>query len=309
MNFLFIFLDGVGLGDGDPKSNPFALAEMPNLHGMLGGQRLLQTTAPYHGSRLSLVELDSCMGIEGLPQSATGQATLLTGLNVPDRIGYHYGPKPNPPVSEFLMNGNLFSKLKKKGKRVALLNAYPPRYFEGITSGRRIYSAIPMAATSADIDLMTHTDLEAGRALAADFTAQGWRDYLHFPDTPVLSHRQAGDRLTYLSAQYDFSFFEYWLSDYAGHRQNMSEAVLLLENFDQVLGGLLDTWEDDKGLALITSDHGNLEDISTRRHTYNPVPALLIGASKLRERFCDGLAMLADVAPAIERVLIGEAII
>jgi 2,3-bisphosphoglycerate-independent phosphoglycerate mutase len=88
-----------------------------------------------------------------------------------------------------------------------------------------------------------------------------------------------------ISRNHDFAFFEYWLSDYAGHRQDMSQATELLTSFDQVLGGLLNTWEDDKGLILLTSDHGNLEDLRTRRHTENPVPALLIGDSKLRQEF------------------------
>jgi bisphosphoglycerate-independent phosphoglycerate mutase (AlkP superfamily) len=54
---------------------------------------------------------------------------------------------------------------------------------------------------------------------------------------------------------------------------------------------------------MITSDHGNLEDLSTRRHTKNPVPALLIGSTYLREQFTKNLKTLTDVAPAITRQL------
>ena len=107
-----------------------------------------------------------------------------------------------------------------------------------------------------------------------------------------------GARLADLANNYDFAFFEYWLSDYAGHGQDMDDAVRLLEGFDAVLGGLLAAWEDDAGLILLTSDHGNLEDLSTRRHTGNPVPLLLVGNKKSRRLF-DGVTNLTGLAPVM----------
>ncbi len=304
MKLLFVFLDGVGLGPDDPDVNPFAGAEMPHLQALLGGRRMLAQSAPYHGARASLLALDACLSVEGLPQSATGQAAILTGQNVPALLGYHYGPKPNPPVAAFLRNGNLFNQLKQRGRRSVFLNAYPPRYFEAIHSGHRLYSAIPLAVTSAGLALKTAADLHAGQALAADFTAQGWRDVLHLADTPVITPFQAGARMTEIAAQHDLTFFEYWLSDYAGHRQEMPQALSLLATLDDVLSGILHAWQDDQGLVLITSDHGNLEDLSTRRHTRNPVPAILIGSSQLRRDFSAGLNSLADLAPAICRCIL-----
>lgn len=304
MHFLFIFLDGVGLGSDNPDVNPLAAAAMPELQRLLDGQRLLQKAAPLETRRATLLALDAALGVAGVPQSATGQAVLLTGKNVPAALGYHYGPKPNPPVAEFLLNGNLFSKLSRMGKRAAFLNAYPPRYFHAIQSGLRLYSAIPMAASSAGLHLNTAENLQAGQAISADFTAQGWRDHLGHSDIPVLTPRQAGEKLGRLAEENDFAFFEYWLSDYAGHHQKMDEALNLLDTFDQVLGGLLNAWDDANGLILITSDHGNLEDLSTRRHTLNPVPALLIGAPGLRQSFCENLHDLTGVAPAIQRFFV-----
>ena len=304
MKFLFLFLDGVGLGPNDPKTNPFALAKMPVMQNLLGEHPLVAERAPFEGSRASLVGIDACLGIDGLPQSATGQATLLSGENVPKAIGKHYGPKPNRAVSEFLRNGNLFNSLEQNGQRAAFLNAYPPGYFETIESGRRMYSAIPLAATSAGIPLRTFDDLMHGQAISADFTAQGWKEHLGLPNTPVLSPTQAGIHLANLAQAQNFAFFEYWLSDYAGHRQDMTTSCVLLETFDQVLGGLLSAWDDSKGLILITSDHGNMEDLSTRRHTYNSVPALVIGDPALRHQFTAGLIDLTDIAPAITRFLL-----
>jgi hypothetical protein len=313
MNFLFLFLDGIGLGADIPEINPLSATHMPHLQTLLDGERLVGDTAPLETASATLLSLDACLGVEGLPQSATGQATLLTGQNIPSLLGYHYGPKPNPAVAQYLRNGNLFHRTVQAGRRAALLNAYPPRYFSAIQSGRRLYSAIPMAAVSAGVDLKTADDLARGDALAADFTAHGWHHHLHLTDTPLLTPDQAGHQLGKLAQAYDFAFFDFWLSDDIGHHQLHSEAHTMLETFDQVLGGLLDTWDHDAGLILITSDHGNFEDLSTRRHTANPVPALLIGAPSLRRKFFhmsdNGCQIrfpmhdIADLAPAIRHFL------
>jgi len=295
MHVLFIFLDGVGLGVDNPNINPFARLEMPFLQSLLGGNKLLAKSAPYVGERATLLPLDAALGVNGLPQSATGQAVLLTGINVPQEIGEHYGPKPNPTVAKYLLNGNLFSQVIKNNKTAALLNAYPPRYFDGVDSGKRLYSAIPLAVTSAGLSLFDKEGYYAGHALSADFTGNGWRGMLGFPDAPIYEARDAGSKLAELAGQYDFAFFEYWASDYAGHKQDMNWAIEQFKTFDVVLSGLLDHWDDKNGLILITSDHGNMEDLSTRRHTDAKVPGLLIGSSEARAAFGSGLNDLTGV--------------
>ena len=279
-HILFLFLDGVGLGPDDPAINPFARAEMPNLSRLLDGRRLVDGAAPLHGPRASVVGIDACMGVAGMPQSGSGQAALLTGLNVPALIGGHYGPWPSAAIVNLLANGNIFRAVRRQGKTAAFLNAYPPSYFHAIESRRRVYSSIPQAVVAAGLPLPTADDLERGDAIAADFTARGWRERLALMDTPLLTEREAGERMAELAFRADFSFFEYWLSDYAGHGQDMTQALALLASVDAMLGGLLDAWNDDEGLILITSDHGNMEDLSTRGHTMNPVPAVIVGEER-----------------------------
>jgi 2,3-bisphosphoglycerate-independent phosphoglycerate mutase len=310
MNVLFIFLDGIGLGENNQGINPFANAKMPNLKTLLDGRSLFKESAPFHGEHASLVAIDPNVGVDGLPQSATGQAMLLTGINIPAELGYHYGPKPNPEVAAFLNGETLFSKCVKAGKKTALLNAYPPRYFDGIDSGKRLYSSIPLAVTNAGLPLFKEDALYAGTALSADFTGDGWRTMLGFPDAPIMDAPQAGRKLATLAKEYDFSLFEYWASDYAGHKQQMETAVGLMETFDGVLGGLLEEMVDERGkvkeelLVVVTSDHGNMEDLSTRRHTDAHVPALVIGEKPAREEFTREMADLTHIAPAIWRAVI-----
>jgi len=305
---LILFLDGVGLGPPDTNTNPFSVAEMPNLLSLLDGRRLTLDACPFNGERASLYALDTTLGVPGLPQSATGQAVLLTGRNVPAEIGEHYGPKPNPAVARILQEDNLFIQILGRGGSAALLNAYPPRYFEAISSRRRLYSAIPMAVHAAGIDLMTAEDLQAGRAMSPDFTGEGWSSQPEFPPAPVYSPHEAGKLLAHLSQNHTLSWFDYWLSDYAGHRGGAEQAIQLLETFDIVLGGLIQAWDMANDLIILTSDHGNLEDLSARGHTSNPVPALIIGPFEIRQRFAQDLTDLTSFYPGVLRVLDSDSI-
>ncbi len=300
---LFFFLDGIGLGEGDPEINPFVRANLPNLNSLIGDKPLTLQAAPFEGSKASLLALDASLGVPGAPQSASGQAVLLTGRNVPKEIGGHYGPKPNPKIAEILNQNNLFKEVVAQGGQTGLLNAYPPGYFQGIDSGKRLYSAIPLALTAAGLALKTAEDLQRGEALSVDFTGEVWSAQPGFPPAPMYSHQEAGNLLVKMSQQYDLAWFDYWPSDYAGHRRSMDQAVALLESFDQVLGALVDAWKMDRDLIVLTSDHGNLEDLSRRNHTENPVPCVLVGPTALRSQFADGLNDLTDIAPAIRRIL------
>ena len=321
MKLLFIFLDGVGLGEDKPQVNPFIQAVTPHIDDLLDGNKII-SNGHQHGSaveniifqnkRVSLLALDACLGVEGMPQSATGQASLLTGKNVPDMLGLHDGPKPNPVIMEILSLGTLFSQMVKQELKVSLLNAYPPRYFDSIESGYRLPGVIALSASYAGLPIKTMDDLQRGNAISTDFTAQGWRDHLGLIDTPLLTHHQAGERLIALSEGFELSFFEYWLTDVAGHHQDMQSACALLGQLDRVLGSLVKSWDDEQGLILITSDHGNLEDLSTRHHTRNDVPLLIVGSPRLRELFLNYLNLstnskpkpdLTDVTPAILQLI------
>lgn len=301
MTIFFVFLDGVGLGEDQPEKNPFSAIQLPFLSSVLDGRPLLQAEAPVHTTKASLLSLDASMGVDGFPQSATGQAVLLTGINIPLAIGYHYGPKPDDNTARFLSAGGLFGELIKYGKKVTFLNAYPQRYFDTIKSGKHLYSSFPLAATNSGMVLLNSQDLMAGNAVSADITGLGWKEFLNVENMEVKTPFKVGTELAKRSAKYDLVFFEYWLTDYAGHRQDMMEARKILLQIDEFLQGISQSMRSDD-LILVTSDHGNMEDLATRRHTMNHVPLILIGNESVRGSFATARS-ICDVAPSVKKFL------
>lgn len=302
MRTLFLFIDGIGLAPPNPKSNPFINAKTPFLENIIGRYGFILQNSPVNTELATIFSLDACLGVEGLPQSATGQAVILSGINIATQIGYHYGPKPNPEITNLIQQYNLFTTLLMDGKKATLINAYPPSYFENIQNGRRIYSAIPLAAVSAGMNLLNKDDLIHKQALSADFTNQGWRTILGYKEIPLLSPLEAGRLLANLSTKFDLTFFEYWATDIAGHHQDMEQAISLIETLDQVLEGLCSLWDFNQGFILITSDHGNMEDLSHRHHTFNPVPFIMLGKTNYRNNI-PALSSLLDIYPTILKIL------
>jgi 2,3-bisphosphoglycerate-independent phosphoglycerate mutase len=303
MHVLFIFLDGVGLGDDDPDHNPFAVADLPTLTGFTDGHRWLGDAQRTETSRGTFIPTDARLGVAGRPQSATGQATILTGRNVPAEVGYHYGPKPDGPIAKIIRQDNLFKRLVGQGRTAALINAYPRRFFEGIEAGRRLPSAVTLAVREAGLPLFGAEALYQGRAMSADFTGESWRTQLGYEDAPLYTPREAGARLADLARRYDFAFFDHWPTDLIGHRGTLEQAVRHLEGLDAVMAGLLEAWDDEQGVIALSSDHGNIEDLGHRGHTLNLVPSLLVGDA--RHVIADSLLDLTGFAPGILRLFNG----
>jgi hypothetical protein len=296
------FLDGVGLGGSDPAVNPFVTADMPYLSDLLGSSDwYLQGNGRISSTRATLVPTDANLDMPGRPQSATGQATILTGRNVPRLIGEHYGPKPNPAVARVIEQGSLVLEVASAGGEAALITPYPQGYFDAINSGRRMYSAVPLAVTSAGYPLFGAEELRAGEAVSPGFTGQGWHDMLGYKDIPILSLFDSGRQIGAIAGQYDLSFFEHWPSDRSGHRGPVGDAVAHLEMIDTAVGGLLEAWDDQAGMLIITSDHGNIEEKNHRQHTRNPVPTILVGAG--HADLAQDIHNLADIASVVRQVL------
>jgi hypothetical protein len=294
-HILLIFLDGIGLGDDDPAKNPFAVANTPILHQLANGHRWLRGVGKQVSERAVFTPTDPRMGIPGKPQSASGQAAILTGRNIPQLIGEHYGPRPNPAIRELLAQDNFFKQVVANGMSAALIEAYPPRFHESITSGKRLRSSYQQALHEAGLPLFGEESIYSGDALAVDWTGEGWRTHLGYTDTPIYEPQDAGKRMVEISRRYHFAFFSHWMTDTIGHRGTIEDGARILELFDGVMAGALGKWDDTEGLMIITSDHGNMEDISHTKHTENDVPTVVIGEGK--EAFAEGLNTLADLVP------------
>ena len=93
--------------------------------------------------------------------------------------------------------------------------------------------------------------------------------------------------------------FETFLTDLAAHGRLAMSPAEAIARVEGLLAGLTAAAPDDL-TVLVTSDHGNIEDSSTRLHTRNPVP--LLAAGPAAERFAE-LGSIAEVAPAVAALL------
>ena len=305
MSVLWVFLDGVGLGPaGADGVNPFATLDLPAFERLAGGQRWTDEARPVRKARHTFVPVDATLGVDGLPQSGTGQAALFTGLNAAQAQGRHFGPYPPSRARPLVESGSVFARLADEigAERLAFANAYPERFFRAAEARGR-WTVTTLAARSAGVRLRGDSDLAAGRALTADLTGEGWRRLLD-PSLNVISEAQAAGRLLDLLTAHDFVLQEYFLTDKAGHSQDPDRAAEVLRQLDRFFGALLDGLAGGD-LLVISSDHGNLEDLSTKGHTRHPVPLAAWGAGA--DAFA-GAGSILDATPAVvQTVLAGGA--
>ena len=300
-HILFIFVDGIGLGEDNPKINPFSSANLPTLTALTAGQTWGNKSQRHDTERSVFIPTDPRLGIEGRPQSGSSQAVILTGKNVPKMLGRHYGPLPNKPIRALLDETNFFKTVRECGEVAGLVSAYPPQRLKGINSGKRLPSSIQYSAIASGQSLFSTEEVVAGTALTPEYTGYPWREHLKIDDIPLYDAFQAGQKLVEISRNYTFAFHSNWMTDYVGHRGTLEEATSLLETFDQVMAGVLSAWDDDEGLVIFTSDHGNMEDMSHGKHTDNDVPTLIIGNGK--EKFAENFTQLTDFVPRMTQYL------
>jgi 2,3-bisphosphoglycerate-independent phosphoglycerate mutase len=290
--FLFLFLDGVGVGIEGGCQNPFSLTETPHLVDLLGG-RLTETLAPRVAPGIIFSTLDATQGFDGLPQSATGQAALVTGINAAGVMGGHYGPWPGPTLKAILDKGTIFSEAQSLKGGAVLANAYPPGFFEALEAGRLKVNVPVYSILASGASLPTMEALEGRTAVSSDLTREELIRKL--PLLVTITPQEAGSDLASIARSHNLTFFDFWIPDRVGHRGSLGEAVAIVEKFDGFLGGVLNALDPDITL-IITSDHGNIENMGSRSHTRSPVPLIVVGPKA--DRFI-GLQGLTDVPRAM----------
>ncbi|HEY0005780.1 MAG TPA: hypothetical protein VGB17_13305 [Pyrinomonadaceae bacterium] len=290
MSVLLFFIDGLGIGARGPD-NPFDGLEAAAPLAVFEDQEY----EPIFDGRLA--PTDACLGVEGRPQSASGQTTILTGVNAPALLGYHKQGFPNEALREILAEHSIFRQLRRAGVGPnTFANAYTSSFFSN--RPRRI-SATTVAVEAGGLRFRTLEDLRAGKAVFQDFT-NGMlitRGENLSPCTP----EEAGRTLARIAQEHSFTLYEYFITDKLGHAQDMDSARMVLSNLARFVRTLLSRLDLERSTVILTSDHGNIEDLSTRNHTLNPVPTLVWGVQ--HERIARSVRTLADITPAIVRLL------
>jgi hypothetical protein len=294
MSVLLFFIDGLGIGSRGP-------------HNPLDGLNDAEPLAVFQGEPLTtihngiVVPTDASLGVAGRPQSASGQTTILTGVNVPVTLGYHKQGFPNAAMIEIIREHSIFRQLTRAGvEPITFANTYTQKFFD---ERPRWVSATTAAMEAAGVTFRTVTDLKAGAAVFHDFTnasliERGEQVSLRTPE-------EAAHVLARIAAQNRFTLYEYFITDKVGHAQDMQAARVVLTNLACLIRELLSGIDLRSTSVILTSDHGNIEDLSSRNHTLNSVPTIVWGADK--ERIAARIETLADITPAIVAILTEKA--
>ena len=287
MKMLFIFIDGLGLGEPDPGKNPVFAANTPALDRIFADGLVIPT--------------ETRMGVPGLPQSATGQTAIFTGVNASRAIGRHLNAQPSQALREIIHRDNLFKMLIREGFTVTNANAYRQEYLDRMnTPGEKRYkpSVTSVMTMSAGVRFRLVDDYRQGEGIYHDITGKIIEESGH--GTGTISPREAARRLYTISREHDFTMFEHFLTDIIGHSMDMDAAVREIELLDAFFGGLLDFIDPREDLLFITSDHGNIEDISIKTHTMNEVPTVIYGKLPAGARVW--IESLTDITPAVVEI-------
>ena len=293
MQILCIFIDGIGIGSDDPRRNPFA-----RVHSAILPLTEHQDSAlPMNGV---FIPTDACLDVPGLPQSATGQTALFTGVNAAQQLGMHRSGFATPSLIEILRRESIFVKVRQAGRTAAFANAYSREFFELPDAKRARITSVTTAATqTANLPFLLVEQIPEGRSLYHDFTNDALRK--RGCDMPLFSPEFAGKQLATLARAYDFCLYEYFLTDKIGHLGGMDLAVAEVEKLERFLTAVLDHADLRSTIVIVCSDHGNLEDVSVMTHTRNPTPTMIWGVSPPDARAA--IRSLTDVTPFLLRQL------
>lgn len=218
--------------------------------------------------------VDATLGVDGTPQSGTGQATLLTGVNAAEAFGRHFGPWVPTALRPLVRNESVLVRAAELGHRTSFANAYPAGWEEA--RARRRVAGPPLAALGAGLMTRHAEHLARGEALTSEISNDGWIRHLGPPDLPRPTPREAGRTLAHIASPGGLTLFAHYSTDTVGHRGGMLEAVGALERVDAFLAGVLEALPAGHRM-VVASDHGNIEEVGAG-HTRNPALGVVVGA-------------------------------
>jgi 2,3-bisphosphoglycerate-independent phosphoglycerate mutase len=115
-------------------------------------------------------------------------------------------------------------------------------------------------------------------------------DRIEFDKAPKMKAHEITEKTIELlkSGKYRFGRINYPNGDMVGHTGNFDAAVIAVETVDECVGKLLNVIDEVNGIAIITADHGNSDEMYTEKdgvktpktaHTLNPVPFVIYDPS------------------------------
>lgn len=302
---ILIFLDGVGIGKSN-NTNPFFISKAKHL--------------PFHEDGCVLPDgtpikaIDAQLGVQGIPMSATGQTTLFTGINAPAVLGEHRDSFPDKEMRKMIKAKSIFTELRKAGKHPRFINAFPGSSYlfspENIfirDDGELRMSVLFESRFKRSLSVTTcmmianmmrpfgENDIRRERSLFHDFSNHTLEER-NFR-LRKFSPEKAAEILYNVSHDYDLLLYEYFQTDLFGHGFEEDMCTDLIGQLDRLTGHLISLMDSEKDTLLLTSDHGNLEDLLTQLHTHNRVPLLTWGHR--HEELRDRIGSLTDIRPAI----------
>lgn len=289
-----IFIDGVGIGKKDYQSNPFFKYGFKSFSEIFGSVPSLDNPIIIKNDRY-IFPVDANLGVDGLPQSGTGQTSIFCGINAAKFVGKHFGPFPYSTLIPIIGEQNILKLYKDEGKKSFFANAYPKRFFDYLKSGKTKLSVTTLSCRLSGIPLNRTSDVRAGKALTAEITNARWNQKLNLK-MPIISPMLAAKRLLRFAVKNDFTLYEYYITDHLGHGRYDGETETTIKILDEFLFTILTKLPEDVTL-LICSDHGNFEDLSVKTHTRNP--ALTISAGKYGKLLFEEIKDLTQIKSAI----------
>ncbi|HUF05167.1 MAG TPA: hypothetical protein VMM38_13455 [Aridibacter sp.] len=286
---ILFFVDGLGIGRrGD--ENPLWQCDAGPLAYLVDEEREVELGG-------ILARTDATLGVEGRPQSASGQTTILTGINAPKRLGRHKQGFPNEPLKEILREHSIFKRLNEAGTTPNLFaNTYTPQFFEATP---RWKSATTVAVEAAGLQFRKIPDLLGRMSLYHDFTNRSLRERGF--DVPEFSPDDAAEILSGLAENHRFVLYEHFITDKIGHEMDMERAKAHLPELASFLRKTVEKADLGCTTVILTSDHGNVENLSVRNHTLNKVPTVIWG--RRAEECAEKVKDLTDIAPLVRGLL------
>lgn len=289
-----IFLDGVGIGEANPLTNPFFKYGFNTFSELFGSIPHLDNLSISKDDKF-LFPTDPLMGVPDLPLSGTGQSSIFCGINASRILGNHFGPFPHSSLIPIIREQNIFHAFNRKKMKVTFVNAYPKVFFDYIESGKKRLSVTSLSCQLSKVPLKNATDLRNGKALSAEIDNDGWVNKLGY-NLPIIKPETAGKRLLKIVKQNHFTLFEHFHTDHLGHGRNKETIEERLSVLDRFLYYVIKN-VPEKCSLLICSDHGNIENTSIKTHTLNP--ALTITAGEHAEKLKNRITNLSHIKDAI----------